>query len=156
MNVVIGYEIEPAGWRDLGDLHHLEVECFGEDAWSLWDLISLLTTPGVVRLKAVAEDKMIAFIGGDPHPDEKTGWITTIGVLPQFRRNGIARALLEKCELDMDMRFVRLCVRRTNLTAQELYRWAGYQQVAVWPKYYRSGEDALVMQKDRITVQNYK
>jgi ribosomal protein S18 acetylase RimI-like enzyme len=139
----------PASWRDLGELRSLEQECFGEDAWPLWDIIGVLTFPGVEHLKAVASGKMIGFIAGDIRPREGLGWITTLGVLPPFRRHGIAFDLLARCEEAMSMPVVRLCVRRSNLSAQQLYQKAGYRSAGIWERYYSDGEDALVLQKDR-------
>jgi ribosomal-protein-alanine N-acetyltransferase len=139
----------PASWRDLGELRILEHECFEDDAWPLWDLVGVLTFPGVVRLKAVEAEKMVGFVAGDVRPREGLGWITTIGVLPAFRRRGIANALLASCEEQMGMAVVRLCVRRSNLGAQQLYHKAGYNPAGVWERYYSDREDALVLQKDR-------
>ena len=112
-------------------------------------MVGVLTFPGVVRLKAVVSDKMVGFISGDVRPREGLGWITTIGVLAPFRRQGIAYALLAKCEEAMGMPVVRLCVRRSNLGAQQLYQKAGYKPAGVWERYYSDREDALVLQKDR-------
>jgi ribosomal-protein-alanine N-acetyltransferase len=70
-------------------------------------------------------------------------------VLPEYRRRGIARELLRTCEAGIRGGRVRLCVRRDNLAAQRLYLESGYIQVEVWPRYYRGGEDALVMEKGR-------
>jgi ribosomal-protein-alanine N-acetyltransferase len=141
------FQIENAGWHDLNDLRKLEETCFGADSWPLWDLIAVLTMPKIVRLKATVGGKMAGFIAGDPHPREKTGWIATLGVLPDYRRMGIAAALLEKCEQDLQLPKIRLSVRRSNDPALELYRKFGYQMVDVWRRYYHSGEDALVLEK---------
>ena len=136
-----------ATWHDLGELRQLERECFGKDAWPLLDLIGALTLPGSVRLKAVVVGKMAGFVGGDPRRQEKIGWITTLGVAPAYRRNGIAAALLAACEDTMKMPVVRLCVRRSNLGAQKLYQVAGYQPAGIWERYYDGKEDALILQK---------
>ena len=144
------FEIKRARWQDLNDLRRLEETCFGEDAWPLWDLIAVLTMPKIVRLKAVVEgDKMAGFIAGDPHPRDGIGWIATLGVLPEYRRLGIAAALLEQCEQELNLPNVRLSVRRSNEPALALYRKFGYQMVDVWRAYYHSGEDALVLEKRR-------
>jgi ribosomal protein S18 acetylase RimI-like enzyme len=143
----LDFSIIPATWHDLGELRQLERECFGKDAWPLLDLIGALTFPGTVRIKAVVSGKMVGFVGGDPRPMEKIGWITTIGVASAYRRNGIATALLGACEDAMKMPAVRLCVRRSNLGAQRLYTLAGYQPAGIWEKYYNGQEDALVLQK---------
>jgi ribosomal protein S18 acetylase RimI-like enzyme len=144
------YTIENATWRDLGELRTLEAECFGKDAWPLLDLIGVLTLPGNVRIKAVTpEGKMAGFIAGDPHPAEKLGWITTLGVRVAYRKQGMAASLLSECEEYMRMRFVRLCVRSNNEPALHLYERAGYSRVTVWKGYYIDGQDALVLEKDR-------
>jgi ribosomal-protein-alanine N-acetyltransferase len=142
-----GFWLENASWRDLSELRALENTCFGADAWPLLELLGLLTFPGVVRLKAVAGGVMVAFISGDARRAEKTGWILTLGVLPHWRRRGLAMALLLECERRMRMPQVKLTVRRSNTAAVRLYEKLGYQQVDIWSKYYRGGEDGLVLAK---------
>jgi len=139
--------IQNASWRDLNDLRYIERVCFEQDAWPLLDLIAVLTFPGIFRLKAAADTRMVGFISGDPRPSEGWGWVTTLGVLPEYRRQGIARRLLAECESRMSLAKVRLSVRRSNLSAIQLYNQAGYQQVEVWSHYYSGGEDALVLEK---------
>lgn len=142
-------EIVPATWRDLGELRQLERACFAEDQWPLFDLIAVLTWPDIVRLKAVVDGAMVGFIAGDPRPQENTAWIATLGVLPAYRRQGIGLALLNACEARLSQPRLRLCVRVSNLAAIRLYEKAGYFSLEVWQKYYRDGEDALVMEKIR-------
>jgi ribosomal-protein-alanine N-acetyltransferase len=75
------------------------------------------------------------------------GWISSLAVAPGFRRQGIARELLRRCELELSTRLLRLALRRTNEGALALYLSEGYHQLEVWPAYYRDGEDGLVMGK---------
>ena len=142
-------QIVRANWQDLNDLRRLEEICFTEDAWPLWDLIAVLTLPKIVRLKAVVHGKMVGFIAGDPQPRERLGWISTLGVLPEFRRKGIAELLLANCETELDLPRIRLSVRQSNEPAIRLYKKTGYQMVDAWRKYYNDGEDALVLEKRR-------
>jgi ribosomal-protein-alanine N-acetyltransferase len=143
------FQILRAGWQDLNDLRKLEDICFDVDAWPLWDLIAVLTLPKIIRLKATVDGKMVGFIAGDPHPREGIGWIATLGVLPQYRRLGIAAALLDQCEQELALPRIRLSVRRSNEPAIGLYKKFQYQMVDVWRNYYNSGEDALVLEKRR-------
>ncbi len=143
------YEIQVATWRDLNALRQVEVACFGDDAWPLWDLVAALTLPGIVRLKATIGGRLIGFVAGDSRPSDGLGWITTLGVLPEFRRQGIASALLVVCETRLALPHIRLCVRRSNSGAIALYNRHGYTQVGVWGHYYSDGEDALVLEKER-------
>ncbi len=142
------YNIQSSSLRDLFPLSALEKVCFDQDAWPLLELIGVLTFPGVVRLRAVVAGEMVGFIAGDPRRNEKTGWILTLGVLPDWRRKGIARDLLATCEQIMGMPRVKLTVRRDNLPALRLYEKLGYRQIDIWSRYYRNGQDGLVLEKE--------
>jgi ribosomal-protein-alanine N-acetyltransferase len=141
------FVIEQAGWRDLLTLSALERTCFEHDAWPLAELMGVLTFPGIVRLRAAGDENLVGFIAGDPRRRENTGWILTLAVEPAWRRLGIAEALLTRCEAEMGMPVIKLTVRRNNLAAIKLYEKLGYQQIDIWSKYYRNGEDGLVLEK---------
>ena len=140
-------EIIPATIRDLNALRKLERICFEKDAWSLFDLMAVLTFPDVVRLKAVEDDQMVGFVAGDPRPSQGFSWIATIGVLPDYQRKGIGRALLHACEAQIKTPRLRLSVRASNQAAINLYEEEGYRSVDVWKGYYNDGENAIVMEK---------
>jgi len=142
-------QIIPANLLDLNALRHVEQTCFPKDAWPILDLIAVLSLPGVTRLKAVADERMVGFIAGDPRPLEGFSWIATIGVLPEYRGRGLGRALLEACESRLTTDRIRLSVRPDNLEAIRMYEKAGYRQIDRWAGYYDDGEDALVMEKSR-------
>jgi len=141
------FELVKATWQDLNELRKLEQICFGADSWPLWDLIAVLTLPKIIRLKAVVGGSMAGFIAGDPQPREALGWIATLGVLPEYRRQGIGAALLSTCERMLELPRIRLSVRKSNESAIILYRNAGYEMIDLWRGYYNSGEDALVFEK---------
>jgi ribosomal protein S18 acetylase RimI-like enzyme len=145
------WSIQTANWRDFSQLNQLERACFPpEDLWPFWDLIAALTLPGLVRLKAVVDGgQMVGFIGGERDVFSRMGWVTTLGVLQAYRRQGIALALLAQCESDLAMPTIRLSVRASNQPAIDLYKQCGYTVVRLWEKYYVGGEDALVLEKRR-------
>jgi len=144
--------ISQATISDLSQLRELDRICFDRDQWPLLELIAVLMLPGIVRLKVDIGGIMAGFIGGDIHRDEGIGWVTTIGVRPEFRRQGIARALMIACEEALKVPLVRLSVRRSNLAAQRLYSELGFRYSDVWKDYYSDGEDALIMQKDILKI----
>ena len=141
------FVIETAGLNDLGGMRTIEQVCFPQDAWPLLEVIAALSLPGLVKLKAVVEGKMVGFAGGAVKKSKGEGWITTLGVLPEFRRLGIASALLDECEKTLDMPVLKLSVRRSNLGARTLYFARGYTQTEIWEHYYEGGEDAFVLEK---------
>lgn len=140
--------IEPATWRDLNGLRHLEQICFPQDAWPLWDLIGVLTFSNVFRIKATANGQMVGFIAADLHRSENLAWIATVGVLPEYRRQGIGSALLVAVEEQIGVSSIRLSVRVSNRPALNLYDRLGYHRYGTWPHYYADGEDALVLEKN--------
>jgi len=142
------WSITDADWRDYTQLKQLENNCFeSRDMWPFWDLLGILTLPGLVRLKAVSEGRLVGFIGGEREIPRKIGWISTLAVLPSWRRCGIASALLERGEEALSMPTIRLSVRASNRGAIGLYKTTGYTQVDRWTRYYTGGEDALVFEK---------
>lgn len=143
------YTILPAGLRDLGGLRMVENACFKEDAWPLLDLIGVLSLPGIVRIKAVIAEQMVGFISGDGAQNQDVGWITSIGVLPEYRQTGIGRALLTACEAKLPHSTIQLTVRESNHSAISMYLKAGYHQMDIWERYYNGGENGIVMQKKR-------
>lgn len=146
------FSIIPATISDLNQLRELDRVCFEKDQWPLLELVAVLLLPGIIRLKADVDGVMTGFIGGDTHRSEGVGWITTVGVRPEYRRRGIARALMVTCEEQMKMPAVRLSVRRSNLEAQKLYADLGYKYFEVWKGYYSDGEDGLVMEKTNLKI----
>jgi ribosomal protein S18 acetylase RimI-like enzyme len=140
-------DILPAGWRDLRQVQGLEKICFGKDAWPWFDLLAALTFPEAVRYKAVLDEQVVGFIVGDRRSRRRTGWIATIGVHPHYRRRGIAKLLMAETEAAMRLPRIRLTLRVSNSAALALYEQLGYSVIDRWKKYYRDGEDGLVMEK---------
>ena len=139
--------VEPATWRDLSALRSLDKICFPLDVWPLLDMVGVLTFPGVVRLKAIREGEMIGFLAADIRRLENMAWISILGVLPAYRRQGIATSLLLACEAKVRVPRIRLSVRASNQPALRLYSQLGYKQFSLWARYYSDGEDALVLEK---------
>jgi ribosomal-protein-alanine N-acetyltransferase len=140
-------EYQPATLWDLNGVRDLENLSFDLDSWPLIEMIGVLTLPSIERWKAVADDKIVGFVACDVRRGQRTAWIATVAVHPDYRGRGIGDQLMQIAEERCGMPRMRLSVRVTNLNAQALYRRRGYAQVDVWPDYYAGGEDALVMEK---------
>ena len=140
-------DIAPASWRDLGTIRELEKICFPLDAWPWLDMVGVLTLPSIVRHKATLGDRVGGFVAGDVRRYNNIGWIATICVHPNFRGQGLGGRLMQACEEGMGMPKVKLSVRESNRDAIEMYLRYGYTQVGVWRKYYKGGENGVVMEK---------
>jgi len=72
---------------------------------------------------------------------------------PQFRRRGVAAALLEELldyALGQALQRLLLEVRRHNHAAIALYRRYGFSDCGVRHGYYSNGEDALLMERSLV------
>lgn len=96
---------------------------------------------------ARAGDRVVGFAGiwlmvDDAH-------VTTFGVHPDWRRQGIGRQLLlnvSELSIAIGARRMTLEVRASNHAAQALYQAFGFEIAGRRPRYYTDdGEDALVM-----------
>jgi len=72
--------------------------------------------------------------------------ILNLAVLPDFRRKGIGRALVESL-LDSFGRDVFLEVRESNGAARELYKSLGFEEINRRPEYYKDPSEAAIVMK---------
>ena len=80
----------------------------------------------------------------------KKGHIISVAVVPDFRRVGVGRALVESAlaalfALSGDECYLE--VRTSNQAAIELYAGMGFQIVRTISRYYYDGSDAYMMSK---------
>jgi ribosomal-protein-alanine N-acetyltransferase len=101
----------------------------------------------VARAGSGRMERIVGFAGVWLMVDE--AHITTFGVHPEWRRQGIGRQLMVRLlELAGELRARRMTleVRAGNLAAQALYRDFGFEVAGRRSRYYTDdGEDALVM-----------
>ena len=77
--------------------------------------------------------------------------IHTLTVIPEYRRRGIASAMLgdlEKWAREKKVSAVMLEMREGNNEAQPLYEKAGYQAISRRDHYYARGIHAVIMRKE--------
>ena len=98
-------------------------------------------------LVAEKDGAVIGFAGAWIILDESH--ITNIAILTEHRGNGYGRALtaaLMQYLSNLGAAYATLEVRKSNVTAQNLYKSLGYVSVGVRKRYYEdNGEDALLM-----------
>ena len=78
----------------------------------------------------------------------RKGHVVSIAVLPQSRRKGVAKALINRALEGMRYYKARQCfleVRVTNDVAVSLYKKLGFEVTRTLSGYYSDGEDAYVM-----------
>lgn len=127
----------------------LERVCFS-DPWPEAAVESELTNPLSLWLVAVEEGQVAGYVGSQSVLGEAD--VMNVAVSPEFRRRGVARALLlalERRLAENAVHCLTLEVRASNESAISLYHSLGYVQVGRRPNYYhKPREDALILRKE--------
>lgn len=137
-----GVLLRPMRTEDLSTAMRIDAECLPRP-WSEAVWREELASPFSRYFVLEAEGEAFAQIGvkhvaGELH-------VMTIAVLPEYRRRGYARALIEAAySLYPEVRRVHLEVRPTNDGARALYEALGFTVTGVRRHYY-GDEDALLM-----------
>lgn len=133
----------------VSQIARLEAQCFS-DPWSEKSVASELENPLSLWLVAEENGQVFGYVGSQTVLDESD--MMNVAVDPRFRRQGIARALIETliAELSkMGSRCLRLEVRVSNENARALYARMGFQQLGLRKNYYHNPkEDALILGKE--------
>ena len=119
--------------------------CFGSSAWSRESILAQLDNPVSYCAVALDEEIVVGYLAYEVIVDE--GSLVELAVLPEYRKKGIGRRLVELMLTSCDgVRTVCLEVRASNVPAISLYRTFGFRQIAVRRDYYDDPrEDAIIM-----------
>lgn len=124
----------------------LEKICFSLP-WTADMIRSELNNPSCLYLAAVDGDTLAGYIGVQTVLDE--GYINNVAVRPEYRRRGIAAALISLLIDEaraIGLAFMTLEVRESNAPAIALYEKLGFTTVGRRKNYYeKPREDAILM-----------
>lgn len=133
--------------NDAALLADLDATIFAAAAYSLASWQDEFKNNSTVVLLAETNERAIAFVSATQAGDEIE--IRKIGVLPEFRRQGIAaeliRHILEIFSGTQPLRCL-IDVSATNDSAVAFYRKLGFEDLMRRKRYYADGSDAIVME----------
>ena len=139
-------EPEPATLVHAGVLAAVHATAFPpRERWGVDAIRLQLALPGVFGFLDPRGGMLIARAAADEAE------ILTLAVEPRARRQGVARALVNKALAEAHgrgARMVLLEVSVSNAAARALYRRAGFVEVGRRPRYYTDGSDALILRVD--------
>ena len=132
----------------VGAVKALLDSCFDENSWSVESIQSELEKADSRCTVAVEDSKVVGFLAFEQIADE--GSIVEIAVSPDYRRRGIARALINEALRNCTgLRTVFLEVREGNAPAVALYESLGFERIAIRRDYYDNPkENAIIMRKN--------
>ena len=139
-------DVRPAVEADLDWLCALEQECFSLP-WTRDQLSHQLSGGGKMLPVAELYGERAGYMGLDFVLDE--GYVTKDRTAGAFRRRGVASALIDAViarARELDLSFVTLEARVSNVPARSLYALKGFAEVGIRPGYYeKPAEDAVIM-----------
>jgi len=139
--------VTAVSFEHLKEIARLEKVCFS-CPWSE-NALTEAYSAGTKFFVAVKGDKVLGYIGISCIIDE--GYITNVAVFPEYRRQGVGRALLERVfslARDEGLSFVSLEVRVSNSDAISLYKSLGFLEEGRRKNFYDNPkEDALILTK---------
>ncbi len=143
-------ELRALDERDLDALDHIERLSYPAP-WSRAMFAAELQKPGALAIGAYSEPNVL--VGYAIVSRYVDAWhVMNIAVVPEFRRRGIATALLERLfavTAGDPRRGFTLEVRVSNTEAIRLYERLGFEARGVRRGYYTDNrEDALIMWRD--------
>ncbi len=131
--------------QNVEGVSQIEKACFSTP-WSLESFQKDLTNENAVYFCLEDDGNVIGYVGMWRSFDE--GNINNIAVLPDYRRKGYGRLLLEHLisyGKEQKLSFLTLEVRESNAGARALYQSVGFLEVGRRKKYYERREDAILM-----------
>jgi ribosomal-protein-alanine N-acetyltransferase len=138
---------------DIPVLASYEKQLFPYSAWNTAQFKEEFAGIPTTRYMSVAEsgNTIVGYCGVFlPGPGVEAD-ILTVAVLPEYRRQGIAKEFMSQIEQWSQERgasAMMLEVEHSNESAIELYKSLGYLKISVRMDYYGPGKDAFVMRKD--------
>jgi ribosomal-protein-alanine N-acetyltransferase len=140
MNITIKY----ATLDDVAEILRIEQACFSTP-WTEQGIRESIENENTHLYLALVDGKTVGYMGVQIFSGE--GYVTNVATLPAYRRQGVAKALIERV-LGNEMDFLTLEVRESNAPAIALYESLGFARVGVRPHFYRNpDENALLMTK---------
>ena len=145
--------LRPMGEEQLAEVAALEQRCFSRP-WSRAQLAEELGRDYALYLTATDDGgRLMGYAGAHLAADEAD--INNVATAPEFRRRGVAEALLRRILELAEARGARhfyLEVRQSNLAARALYEKLGFRPLGLRRNYYTDPtEHAVIMGKETET-----
>lgn len=138
--------ITDADLTHIDEIAAIEEECFS-DPWSRDVIAGQISGSNHVFLAALDGESVVGYVGLMYVLDE--GYISNVAVTASHRRHSIADQLIGELIIRADalqLAFLTLEVRQSNVPAKMLYAKHGFVPVGIRKNYYvKPKEDALLM-----------
>lgn len=139
-------QIVPFRLRHLLRVLRIERASFGADAWPRSYFLELYRDCPEFFVVAKVAGRLAGYAVACA--EKRSAEIASLAVDPEYRRQGVADALMRhtlRALADAGVRRVELMVRIDNTAGVQLYRALGFRRVRTVPRYYEDGGDGFLM-----------
>ncbi|MDG2078784.1 MAG: GNAT family N-acetyltransferase [Pseudomonadales bacterium] len=144
--------VRPAVQADVSCFEHW-LSADAENSWQTKDFVRAIETDNDSLLVVCANSTRLFGVVSQRNPASVAGFILTQRVLdevtilylsidPRYRRQGLARQLVQALQVAVGRQTIMLEVRQSNEPARALYQQCGFMQVGERVNYYRSAKSS--------------
>jgi ribosomal-protein-alanine N-acetyltransferase len=144
-------QIVPFRLRHLDRILQIERASFGPDAWPREAFLEYYDDCRELFFVVKFSRRIAGYIIGCV--DARDAEIASLAVHPDYRRRGLAAALIGRALRELraaGIRRVELMVRVGNTAGEQLYRSLGFRRVRTVPGYYEDGGDGILMRLNKV------
>lgn len=134
---------ESFGTQDLKHIYFVESSCFNpedtEDIKELSSFVSEKNYKTYIATKTISADNSDTILGYLACEIRTSHYyVTSVAVLPKYRKLGIAKRLLKQCFEDMPVNLIMCCdIRSSNVPSQHLFEKNGFKKVRDFESVYQ-------------------
>ena len=144
--------------KNVFDLADIEEVCFAKDAWTVNNLRGEFLNEFSYLIGYYQDDKLVGYTCVRAMYEEAQ--VCNVAVLPEYRRQGIAKQLIEemlRLSAEKGCQICELEVNTENTPAVELYKKCGFEVAGIRKNFYRrtryNSRDAYTMTKSLVEPQ---
>ncbi|MBR1954969.1 MAG: ribosomal protein S18-alanine N-acetyltransferase [Clostridia bacterium] len=141
--------------KNVFDLADIEEVCFAKDAWTVNNLRGEFMNEYSYLIGYYQDDKLVGYTCVRAMYEEAQ--VCNVAVLPEYRRQGIAKQLIEamlRLSAEKGCQVCELEVNTENTPAVELYKKCGFEVAGIRKNFYRrsryNSRDAYTMTKSLV------
>ncbi len=147
----VSWNLRPGREDDLRAMYMLDLVCFDEPfRFTLPAMRRFVQQRGAIAIVAEAQARLVGFIVVHL-VREKIAYVVTLDVAGEFRRKGIAAALVRAAEIqagELGAAAMALHVSTANAAAIAFYEREGYRRLGFCAGFYSPSHDAFTYRKE--------
>ena len=132
--------------RDLLEIEKISNQRFGNESWTKAQFESSYSLDSSIFLVAFEKEKLVSFLIGQDTVDSIN--ILLLATEKEFEKKGFAGALVKELAEKFKGKKVWLEVKESNSCAIKFYQKNGFKPVYTRKKYYKDGENAIILERE--------